>query len=167
MSSDTRRVANGQDVETKIRTYTDMLFRACLVLLGDKHDAEDALQETFWRYLTKAPQFHGAEHEKAWLLRVATNICRDMRRFRWRSIPVTLADITQHCGVTDEQDSEILAHVLNLPQRQREVILLHYIEGYKVKDIAELLGISAAATKKRLQYARQKLKLEIEREASE
>lgn len=167
MSNKAQRSASADEAEIVIKKHSSMLFRICLVLLGDKYDAEDALQEAFWRYLRKAPQFHDQEHEKAWLIKVATNLCRDMRRFRWRCIPVTIDDIAEHAGVVDDRHTEILALVMNLPQKHKEVILLYYVEGYGVKDIAGLLGISVSATKKRLQYARQKLKLEIEREAIE
>lgn len=158
---------NDHDLESTIKKHSDILYRICLTLLANKYDAEDALQETFWRYLKKAPPFRDQDHEKAWLIRVATNICKDMRRFQWRSIPVTREDLAVHCGVVDAKNSAVLELVMNLPQNHKVVILLYYIEGYSVKDIARLLHISVSATKKRLQYARQKLKLEIEREEVE
>ena len=67
-----------EKVERAIERYGDMLFRLCLVMLGNAADAEDALQETYLRYLQKAPAFADEEHEKAWLLTVAANRCRDL-----------------------------------------------------------------------------------------
>ena len=153
MRKQSPHLANDTAIEMTIRKYSNLLYRICLVFLANQHDAEDALQETFWRYLTKAPPFHNAEHEKAWLIRVAINICRDMRRWRWRNTHLNIDDVANYCGA-DERGSEILALVMNLPQKHKEVIILHYIEGYGVKEMAELLGISISATKKRLQYAR-------------
>ena len=153
-------------IEETIRKYSNMLYRICLVYLANEDQAEDALQETFIRYMKNAPKFNDAEHEKAWLIRVATNICRDISRFRLRNTDLNIDDFENYCG-TDDKSTEILELVLNLPQKHKEVILLHYVEGYKVNEISELLGISVSAVKKRLQYAREKLKLELEKEETE
>ena len=153
-------------IEETIRKYSNMLYRICLVYLASEDQAEDALQETFIRYMKKAPKFNDAEHEKAWLIRVATNICRDICRFRLRNTDLNIDDFENYCG-TDDKSVEILELVLNLPQKHKEVILLYYVEGYKVNEISELLSISVSAVKKRLQYARKKLKLELEKEETE
>ena len=70
------------DIETLISQYGDMLFRLCLIMLKNKSDAEDAVQETYIKYFQKSPSFESKEHRKAWLIRVATNQCRDMLRYR-------------------------------------------------------------------------------------
>ena len=71
-------------LESIVHTYGNMLFRLCLVTLGNASDAEDAVQETLIKYLQKAPAFENTEHEKAWLITVATNKCRDILRFQKR-----------------------------------------------------------------------------------
>ena len=71
-------------IERIIDTHGNSLYRLCLVMLRDPSDAEDAVQETILKYLQKAPDFRDAEHEKAWLLRVAANHCRDVLRSRVR-----------------------------------------------------------------------------------
>ena len=66
------------DIETNIREavikYSDTLYKVCIVILCNEQDAQDAIQDTFCRYLEKKPEFRDEEHEKAWLIRVATNI---------------------------------------------------------------------------------------------
>lgn len=153
-------------IECTIKRYGSILYRTCLVYLTNESDAEDALQETFIRYLQKAPVFNDDEHKKAWLLRVATNICKDMLRFRLRHRALNIEDFQYYAG-TDARNSEIIELVLTLAQKHKEVIILHYVEGYSVKDISQLLGISVSAAKKRLQYAREKLKLEFKKEEVE
>ena len=69
-------------IEAMIQIYGNMLFRLCLITLGNASDAEDAVQETFIKYFQKAPAFECAEHEKAWLITVATNKCKDILRFK-------------------------------------------------------------------------------------
>ena len=68
-------------VEDAVEKYGDVLFRIAFVMLKNKNDAEDAVQETMLKYLQKAPAFENAEHEKAWLIRVVTNQCKDINRF--------------------------------------------------------------------------------------
>ena len=71
-----------EKIETLLQTYGNGLFRLSLVMLRNESDAEDAIQDTMIRYLQKAPNFRDADHEKAWLFKVCTNICHDMLRYR-------------------------------------------------------------------------------------
>lgn len=71
-------------VRSAVSNYGDMLYRLCFIILKNTADAEDAVQETFIAYTIKSPLFNDDEHEKAWLLKVASNKCRDMLRFRKR-----------------------------------------------------------------------------------
>lgn len=151
---------NGDDIAQAVDAYGSMLLRVCLTLLADKYDADDALQETFFRLFTKAPEFRDSEHRKAWLIRVAINICKDTLRRRNRETYLSLDDLDEY-GIA-ENDLGVLDSVMLLPVIYREVILLHYIENYKVTEISDILGITEAAVKKRLQYAREKLRLEFD-----
>ena len=81
------------NVERVVEQYGDMLFQICLVMLTNPGDAEDAVQDTLLRYLQKAPNFENAEHEKAWLITVAANRCRDMKRFFVRHPQTNLEEI--------------------------------------------------------------------------
>lgn len=145
------------EIERVVTAYSDMLFRICFVMLGSECDAEDAVSDAFMRYMKKAPEFRDAEHEKAWLIRVATNICNDMGRFRARNNHIDLDDAAQFCHTPETIG--VMEALSELAPKYRQVIVLHYIEGYQSAELAELLGISSAAVRKRLQYAREKLKL--------
>ena len=156
-------VRPADQIENTIKTYSDMLFKICLVMLCSEQDAEDALQDTFLRYISKAPVFNEAEHKKAWLIRVATNICNDMGRFRLRHNHINIDDLSDYYET--EENADIIEAVLCLPQKYKIVIHLHYIEGYDIGSIAEIAGISIAAAKKRLQRGREMLKLEYRKES--
>ncbi len=151
-----------EEIKTVMDTYSAMLFRLCLTILGNSADAEDALSETMLRYLSKPQRFGSEEHRKAWLLRVATNVCKDMCRFRRRNTYVNLDDLRDLCA--EEHDARILEDVMRLPGKYKTVIHLYYIEGYSTKEIAKMLSISPGAVRKRLQYGRERLKLELEEE---
>lgn len=145
------------DLEEVLNTYGNMLFRLCLVMLGNSADAEDVLQETMLKYYRKAPIFKDEEHKKAWLITVATNQCRDTLRFRAKHPLAEDADIYKYKSGNDE-NSGILDAVMTLPEKFRLVLILHYVEEYPVKDIARMIGKTASAVKMRLQKGRKLLK---------
>lgn len=150
------------NMERIMQTYGNMLFRVCLITLGNASDAEDAVQEILIKYLKKAPAFEDAEHEKAWLIRVATNQCRDMLRFRSRHPVINIEEINEFTGETS--DSGVLDALMTLPDKFRTVLLLHYVEEYSVREIARIIGKTASAIKMRLQKGRKLLREAYQKE---
>ena len=148
------------EIEKTVKSYYDMLFKLCFAILANCADAEDAVSDTFFKYITKAPIFNGEEHKKAWLIRVSTNVCRSMQRFQIRHTAVNIDDVTKLAA--DEHDKEIIECVMRLAPKYRSVLHLHYIEGYKAAEIASMTDLSVSAVKKRLQYAREKLRIEYD-----
>lgn len=146
----------GKDPEGILRRYGNMLFRLCLVMLGNPADAEDTVQETMIRYCQKAPSFEDPEHEKAWLLKVAANRCRDQLRFRARHPHVDIDSITELAA--ESSDSGILEALMELPEAFRLVLVLYYVEEYPIGDIAAMIGKTPSAVKMRLQKGRKLLK---------
>ena len=147
-------------VESIVTEYGDMLFRICLVMLCNEQDAQDAVQDTLCRYMEHAPTFHGVEHEKAWLIKVAANRCRDIHRSRMRHPTVNLEEISEYCEMPDQ--SAVVIELMKLPDKLKTVIYLHYIEGYKTDEIAGMLGITVNAVKKRMQRGRKVLRLSLD-----
>jgi RNA polymerase sigma-70 factor (ECF subfamily) len=145
-----------------VKSYSEMLFKICLVLTRNPYDAEDAVQETFLRYLKKPPDFGDEEHRKAWLIRVATNTCKDLLRFKTRHNHANLDDIAEYCAKPEQ--TEVLEAVMALPYKLRVTFLLHYVAGYDVRETAKNLSCSENAIKKRLQRGRELLKIELEGE---
>ena len=148
------------DIERLIQMYGDKLFRLCLITLGNASDAEDAVQETFVKYLQKAPIFKDEEHKKAWLLTVATNQCRDMLRFKKRHPIVDMEEIREFTN--EKTESGILDALMLLPEKYRMVLVLYYVEEYSIENIAQMIGRTKSAIKMRLQKGR-KLLLDVYR----
>lgn len=140
-------------IREKIIKYSNMLYKICIVILCNEQDVQDAIQDTFCRYLEKKPIFFDEEHEKAWLIRVATNICRDMIRFRIRHPKISIHELGDTLVAPEYR--ETLWELLDLPMKQKVVVYLHYAEGYQIKEIAEILGITEAAVKMRLLRGRE------------
>ena len=107
------------------------------------------------QYFQKAPQFENEEHEKAWLLRVASNRCRDMLRFRRRH-PQTDIDSLYNLAV-EQPESDILDALMTLPEKYRLVMLLYYVEEYGVGEIARIIRKTPSAVKMRLHKGRKLL----------
>lgn len=143
-----------------VERYSKMLFRICFVVLGNEADAEDAVQETFLRFLTKSPDFSDAEHEKAWFIRVATNISKNMIRFRINHDFVDI-DEMRNVGIADS-DLGLFESIMRLPVKNKIAMDLYYIEGYRIKEISNIVGATPEAVRKRLQKGRTMLKNQIE-----
>lgn len=141
-------VRSADEVEHVVGTYGTMLFRICLIILGSQSDAEDAVQNTFLQYMQKSPLFANKEHEKAWLIKVATNHCRNVKRF-WQMHPQSdLTDV--QTSVSDLESCGIIEALMKLPEKFRIVMVLYYVEEYSMEEIARIIGKTTSAVKMRL-----------------
>lgn len=127
------------EVIRAMNTYGDSVRRICMVHLKNPADSEDIFQNVFLKYALSTAAFENAEHEKAWILRVTMNACKDLLKSFFHSKTVPLDSLLdQPAQITDEQ-KEVLSAVLSLPQKYRDVVYLHYYEGYTAPEIAKLL----------------------------
>lgn len=144
-----------------MESYGNQILRLAYSYFGNMSDAEDILQETLIKFLLKAPSFESAEHEKAWLLKVAMNMCRTRKKREKKVIAMTIND--DLLSSIDEDLSFVWEAVFQLPEKYREVIHLFYQEGYSSKEIGHLLDKSDTTVRSLLHRGRAKLK-EILRE---
>ena len=143
------------EIEQIIHTHGNMLFRLSLAMLGNTGDAEDVVQETLIKYIEKEPEFESEEHKKSWLIAVASNKCKDLIRSHKRHPEV---DIEEWNSVTkDALDSGIVEALMTLPEKFRLVLILYYVEEYRIEDIAKIIGKTKSAVKMRLQKGRKLL----------
>ena len=145
--------------------YEESLLRMCCVYLRDAALAEDAVQETFVKAYKNLDTFRGDSSEKSWLMRIAMNTCKDMRRaawFRYVDRSVKLENIpAPTCERTYEQ-IELAMDVMRLPGKYLEVVLLYYYQGMTTKEISESLGLPQRTVSSRLKRARERLRIELE-----
>ena len=119
-------------------------------------DAEEILQDTLIKLLTAAPSFESETHKKAWLLRVAANLSKN--RIEYNALRVS-DELDENLAEEGREDlSFVWEAVKNLPVQFREVIHLHYYEGYSTSEIAKLLERNPATVRSDLHRAREKLK---------
>ena len=149
MSQSTHRPV---DWEQLVNENENRLYRAALAILGDSHEAEDAVQDTFVKYLEKAPA--QLENPAAWLMRVLVNGCKSrLRRAERRELP-----LTDTIPAPEPEERPALEAVLALPPEDRAVIHLFYYEGYSAQEIARITGQLPGTVRSRLSRARGKLR---------
>ena len=154
-------VINSEDsYKTVVEEFSDMIFRIAYQNLFHIADAEDVVQEVFIKLLRqKNCEFADKEHLKAWLIRVTLNQCTDFRRMfrKVREEPLE----NYNFGFT-AQDNSMLDLIAELPKEERTMIYLYYYEGYKIREIAEILGKGQNTVNSKLVRARKKLKHMLE-----
>ncbi len=141
-------------LEALIHTHENTLYRAALAILGDAHEAEDAVQDAFLRCLEKGPAFESPAHEKAWLLRVTVNGCKSRLRSPWRRHTAPLLDTYPAAG---PEEQSLLEAIGALPAKDRAVLHLYYYEGYQTAEIAAMTSWREGTVRSRLTRARAKL----------
>lgn len=143
--------------------YKNGLMRMCVAYLKDAALAEDAVQETFVKAYKALDTFRGDSSEKTWLIRIAINTCRSMRRDRWfRFVDRSVATDTLPIQAASDEDRALMEAVMSLPQKYKEVVLLYYYQGLNLQEISEALGVAASTVSTRLKKAREKLRCELE-----
>ena len=137
--------------------YGDGILRLAYSYLHNMSDAEDVVQETLIKYMKTAPAFESEAHEKAWLLRVASNISKNKIDYN----KVRQADeLDERLAAEEREDlSFVWEAVKNLPDNMREVIHLFYHEGYSTKEIASMLKRNESTVRSDLKRGRDKLRL--------
>ena len=128
------------EVNRAVEQYSDMIRRICLCHLKNSADTEDVFQGVFLKFLLYEGEFADAAHEKAWFIRVALNACKDYQKslFRRRTLP--LEALAEEAASISPGQCEVLDAVLSLPAKYRDVIYLHYYEGYSAAEMGRILG---------------------------
>jgi RNA polymerase sigma-70 factor (ECF subfamily) len=151
------------DFEIVYDKYADMLYRLALVNVQHPSDAEDVVHDVFIKFFQHQFEFTDEKHREAWLVKVTVNACRDHNRKKSYRTYTPLEEI-HHEQSEETQESNIMFHLSQLPERYRSVITLHYLEGFSVEEIASILRIGVSAVKMRLSRGRQMLKNLLEKE---
>ena len=151
------------DIEGVFTRHVKTVYRLCYSYLGNAQEAEDATQSVFMKLVDTPRTFADTEHEKAWLLSVAANHCKDVlksaRVKRAAEMPPELPD---HAAPPEQ--SELLQAVLALPDVYKDCVYLHYYEGYKTDEIAQMTSAPPSTVRNRLRDARALLKAALEGE---
>ncbi|MGI5906143.1 MAG: RNA polymerase sigma factor [Candidatus Pararuminococcus gallinarum] len=129
-----------QEANRAIEQYADTVRRICMVHLKNYTDTEDVFQTVFLKYVQSAIQFESDEHERAWLIRVTINACKDLLKSFFRSRTLSIDQLIEQAAELPPDNREVLEAVLSLPAKYRDVVYLHYYENYTAPQISRILG---------------------------
>lgn len=147
--------------EAMYEKYANDVLRVSYFYLGDRQKAEDVCQDVFVRLITNAPVIQPGR-EKAWLLKVALNRCRDLWRAAWVRRVVLGSPVFETIPAPDEIEAAsekqvMMEAIAQLPQNFKEVILLHYYQGLGIAEIAQMMDLPEGTISSRLSRGRKKL----------
>lgn len=149
-----------------METYGDLLAGLCTALIRDADLAQDIVQETFLRAYRSFDRYRGGrEQERAWLSRIAVNLCRDMGRsrwFRWVDRRVSLDSLPEPAVPARERDWQLYDAVQSLPDKMREAVVLRYHQDMDTEEMARVLGTTRTTVYRRLDRAYRLLKDKLE-----
>lgn len=150
-----------EDIEKKIHIlsekYSDMIFRIAYSYTNNRQDSEDIVQDMFVKLIELNKVFESDEHEKAWIIRVTVNLCKNRLKLFWNKNTCSLSE-TEHFAHFDEKDEFVLDAVMKLTENYRIIVYLHYYEGYKTAEIANILKKRESSVRSALHRAREQLK---------
>ena len=150
------RIPDARAIDRIVATYSDMLLRIAVNRVQSLSEAEDIVQSVYVRLMTARPRFRNGEHERAWLIRTAVNLCKDYHKSAARRSFVPLDE--EAAAAFPEETIEVLDAVHRLPEKDRYAVYLYYYEQMPAKEIARVLGEREGTVTSRLYRARKKLK---------
>ena len=170
LERDEQREAFNEQFERLYAQYADDVLRMAYFYLADRHKAEDVCQDVFLKLYTHGELIEAGK-EKAWLLRVTVNCCRDLWRGAWIKRVVLGSPALELVPAQDdiaqrEEKAEIMRAIHKLPASFRETILLHYYQGLGIAEIAQVLRLPEGTISSRLSRARRKLEVLLKEEAT-
>lgn len=161
---------NKEELEYYFRKYNSMLFRVIFAEVKSHADAEDIMQEVFIRLIQAQPEFHSVEHEKAWLIKTALNLCKDLFKSKWKQAVTGIDTVPEqekiYMKVPYIEQDDTLWLVLSLKEQYRQSLYLFYYEDYEIKEIADILEIPINTVKTNLRRGREELKKLLTQERS-
>ena len=153
--------AAGADFEAFYLRHFKAIYRVCYAFMKNTQDAEDCTEDTFVKAMSCGLDFENERHERSWLTTTAMNICKDKLKHWWRQKVTPIDDAVEVPAAQPEDHREVTEAVMALPIKYKEVVWLHYYEGYQTDEIAEMLHRPPATVRGQLRDARAKLKLTL------
>ena len=145
------------DLGALYEAYADMIYRLALVRTRNRADAEDVLQDVFFRCLRRQPRFRDQEHQKAWLITAAINSSKSLLSRADRRHGVG-PEALEFLSTEDDTDSSVYSAVMELPDKYRTAVHLFYYEGYSVEEIGKMTDTNPSTVKSHLHRAREALR---------
>ena len=137
------------------------LYRVAKTMLRSEHDCADAAQQAILRAWERLDTLHSTRYFKTWLVRILINECRTILRRQQRLAPYDEAAVEAIPASAADDHSDLYAAITALDEKLRLPVVLYYLEGFSVTDLARILGVPEGTVKFRLHQARKALKVEL------
>ena len=165
--SEKRMGETKERLEQIFRDYYQLIYRVAFSQVKNHADAEDITQEVFLKIIRHDMRYQSMEHERAWIVRVTVNLCRDLLKSKWHRTSVSMEDVSEaqrgSCNNFTEIQDDMMWAVLQLPEKYRNCLYLFYYEDYSIKEIAQSLEMPENTVKTNLKRGRQALKEFLEK----
>ncbi len=152
---------SNSEADSAVEKYADTVRRVCFMHLKNYADVEDVFQEVFLKYILHEDPFESEEHEKAWLIRVTINACKDTFKNFFRRNVCSFEELEKEPFYIQEENRFLLESILKLPDHYKNVIYLFYYEGYTAVEIAKILNKRENTIYTWLSRAKSKLRDEL------
>lgn len=150
------------DFARRVEALTPVMYRICCMQLRAAADRDDAVQEAIFRAWQKMNTLREERFFNTWLIRILINVCHDIQKRQKRCMPMEY--LPEGATTTDHQLYDLKMALVELDEKLRLPVLLHYIDGYSVREVSQMLGISENAVKLRLMRGRKKLREKLAEE---
>ena len=165
--SEERMGETKERLEQIFRDYYQLIYRVAFSQVKNHADAEDITQEVFLKIIRHDMRSQSMEHERAWIVRVTINLCRDLLKSKWHKTNVSMEEVSEaqrgSCENFTEIQDDMMWAVLQLPEKYRNCLYLFYYEDYSIKEIAQSLEMPENTVKTNLKRGRQALKEFLEK----
>ena len=165
--SEKRMGETKERLEQIFRDYYQLIYRVAFSQVKNHADAEDITQEVFLKIIRHDMRYQSMEHERAWIVRVTVNLCRDLLKSKWHRTSVSMEDVSEaqrgSCENFTEIQDDMMWAVLQRPEKYRNCLYLFYYEDYSIKEIAQSLEMPENTVKTNLKRGRQALKEFLEK----
>ena len=153
-------------LEQALNKYQNNVYKAAFYICGNPEDAEDIAQEVFLAYYNTGTDFASEEHIRLWLVKVAVNKARNLKKSFWTKRRIDILHFTEWLEAHtqeqaveyDDESIELIKAVMSLPEKCRIAVHLFYYEDYSVKQIAGVMGVKENTVKAHLHRGRTLLK---------
>ncbi len=150
----------GLEFSEVVNRFSNDITKICILKLRNIEDAKDCFQNVFLKLHIAKTSFNDIDHLKAWLIRVACNECNDFNKSYWRKNIVFESSPERYKEFTDGYECiETIEFMRSLPQKYREIIYLHYYQGYTTSEISKILKLNINTVKSRIRRAKAKIEV--------
>jgi RNA polymerase sigma-70 factor (ECF subfamily) len=141
----------------KLLDSEQMLYRIACALLRSEADRQDAMQETALKAWQNYGRLREEQYFKTWICRIMVNECHNLHRKNSRCFPAEMIP-DQPAPENDDQETRLMLE--SLPEKLRVPLVLHYLEGFTLEEIARIQQVSLALVKNRMHRGRKALRVE-------